>query len=125
MRFRELVRGLAAERVILLSTHIVGDLDATCDDMALLDRGRILFRGAPRSFVEQARGHTFERSLAAGQAEPDLRGLTLVSRQEQEGGARLRVVGERGGREDLVPVAPQLEDAYLFFMNHRELAGRA
>lgn len=119
VRFRELMRELARERVVLLSTHIVGDIDATCEDMALLDRGQVSYRGAPRQFVERAQGHTFERTLAPGQADGDLRGLTLVARVEHDQHVRLRLVGERDGRADLLPVAPNLEDAYLYFMNHR------
>jgi ABC-type multidrug transport system ATPase subunit len=125
VRFRELIRTLARERVVLLSTHIVGDIDAACEDMALLDRGQVLYRGSPRHFVEQAQGHTFERVLAPGQPDGDLRGLTLVARLEQQHTLRLRLVGEHGGRADLQVVAPNLEDAYLFFMNHRTLVAQA
>ena len=51
---------LGRERVIVLSTHIVADLGSGCHDLALIDRGQVVFRGSPAELVSRARGSVFE-----------------------------------------------------------------
>ena len=56
IRFRNLLVGLAADRVVILSTHIVEDIGQTCRDMAVLSKGKILFRGSPLDLTRAAEG---------------------------------------------------------------------
>src|SRR5690606_443077 len=59
IRFRNLLADLAGNRLVLLSTHIVEDIGQTCREMAVLHRGRILFRGTPGELAGRARGHVW------------------------------------------------------------------
>ncbi len=124
IRFRELMANLGRERVIILSTHIVADLGAGCHDLALIDRGQVVFRGSPGELVEQARGQVFELTGEGG-ADPKVpEGVEMVSRAVSDGVVRVRVVV--GSADELSggsPVAtPTLEEGYLAFMAAR---GRA
>jgi len=122
LRFRQLMANLGQERTILLSTHIVADLGASCRDLALIDGGRIVFRGSPVELVAQAVGRVFqveERGAGATEA-----GFEIVSRVRDGATTRIRAVARDhrlpSGAE---PVAdPTLEEAYLAFMAAR---GRA
>jgi ABC-type multidrug transport system ATPase subunit len=121
LRFRQLMTDLARQRTIVLSTHIVADLGAGCNDLALIDGGRIVFRGSPADLAGRAAGRVFEL-LVAPQAESRLPpGIEIVSRTREEGAMRLRAVSASaalpaGAR----PVAaPTLEEAYLAFMAER------
>lgn len=50
VRFRNMLCEIARDRVVLLSTHIVGDIEATCEEIAILDHGHIIFRAVLWSF---------------------------------------------------------------------------
>jgi len=121
LRFRQLMTDLARERTIVLSTHIVADLGAGCSDLALIDAGRIVFRGSPADLAARAAGRVFEL-VVAPQAEASLgQGVEIVSRTREDGRMRLRAVGRAGalppGAESVE--TPTLEEAYLAFMAER------
>jgi ABC-type multidrug transport system ATPase subunit len=125
LRFRQLMASLAQTRVILLSTHIVADLGSGCDDLALIDGGRIVFRGSPARLAEQAQGKVFELLLPPDGAEPPIDAAwENVSRVRDADGVRLR--GFSGGGRfppgATAVASPTLEEGYLAFMAAR---GRA
>ncbi|MHC4910916.1 MAG: ATP-binding cassette domain-containing protein, partial [Planctomycetota bacterium] len=66
LRFRQLMAELGQNRTIVLSTHIVADLGSSCNDMALIDAGKIVYRGSPAKLVEEARGRVFEVLVTGG-----------------------------------------------------------
>ncbi len=122
LRFRQLMANLGHERTILLSTHIVADLGASCRDLALIDAGQIVFRGSPAELVARAAGRVFQIEERGGAATDAA--FEVVSRVRDGAVTRIRAVArdERlpAGAE---PVAdPTLEEAYLAFMAAR---GRA
>ena len=51
VRFRNLLSEIAEERIVILSTHIVGDIEATCENIAVMDQGKILFKGTVEDFL--------------------------------------------------------------------------
>ncbi len=115
-RFRSLISELAADRIILLSTHIVSDIAGACADMALLVKGRLAYRGSPTQLTERARDKTFEFDAPPNELERLTQGLVVISTVERDGMMRVRAVGDRSGRPGAVPVEPTLEDAYVAFM---------
>ena len=126
-RFRTLIGELAADRVILLSTHIVSDIAGACADMALLVKGRLAFRGSPAVLTERARGRTFELDVLPQDLERQTQGLAVISTVERDGVLRVRAVGDPAGRAGAELVEPTLEDAYVAFMESHEAGegGRA
>ena len=121
IRFRQAMADLGEERVIVLSTHIVADLGATCRDLAILDEGRIVFRGAPGELLAAARGSVFESVIPVDGEARLPAGVQVISRTPEGVGLRIRAVSGAGealpGAE---PVAePTLEEAYLAFMARR------
>ena len=124
LRFRKLMAKLAKDRVIVLSTHIVADLGSGCNDLALIDSGKIVFRGSPAELVSRAGGRVFELVLQAGGDESRLAGAEIVSRTRDGDGTRIRAVSSDGSLpEGGRPVDdPTLEEGYLAFMAAR---GRA
>jgi len=124
LRFRQLMVELGRERVILLSTHIVADLGSGCHDMALIDRGRVEFRGSPAELVTRAKGRVFDVTVPAADELAVSASMEIVSRTVEGGDIRLRAVSRNGGAPaGARPVDdPTLEEAYLAFMAGR---GRA
>jgi ABC-2 type transport system ATP-binding protein len=115
IRFRNLLVDLAAERTVLLSTHIVEDIGQTCRDLAVLSRGKIVYRGSPVELTQAARGHVWTLTQADGR-KPD-NGLTVVSMLHLAEGTQYRLVGEDVGRHpEAQPAQPSLEDGYIWLM---------
>ncbi len=119
IRFRNLLVDLAADRVVILSTHIVEDIGQTCSDMAVLQQGRVVFRGSPAALIASARGRVWQVVRTDGD-KPD-HGLIVVSTQHLEEGIQYRVVGDlTAGETGAVPVPPSLEDGYMALMRGRQ-----
>jgi ABC-type multidrug transport system ATPase subunit len=111
VRFRTLLSELAGERIVLLSTHIVSDLESTATQIALIDRGRLLTAGTPEALLAAAEGRVWE-CVVASDALPALQAAHRVSQAiRRADGVHVRLVGDPapGAR----PAAPTLEDAYL------------
>lgn len=112
IHMRNLFSHLAEKRLVLLSTHIIEDVQSVCDSLVVLHGGQILFRGTPAQLICAAKGHVgvfCERD--AGSCE----GLHITARQNTADGVVCRLVAR-----ELPAFAraaePTLEDAYLFCM---------
>ncbi len=115
IRFRNLLVDLASERVVILSTHIVEDIGQTSQDMAVLSKGKLLFRGSPARLIQEAEGRVWTL-LTPDTRKPD-NGLTVVSMQRLAEGTQYRLVGaSANGHPDAAPAAPSLEDGYVWLM---------
>ena len=113
VRFRNMLGDLASERVVILSTHIVSDVEAVADDVAIVDGGRLLRRGAHEDLLREAEGRAWEAMVASSDLAV-FRQRHLVSRAVRTpDGVRARVLADGPPVEGAVPVAPDLEDAYL------------
>ena len=120
MRFRQLVTRLGQDRTILLSTHIVADLGGGCREISLLDGGRVVFHGAPKTLLDQAAGRVFEVTTDAAGMERMETAFEIVSRAPAGNGVALRAVTTDTIPEGASPVElPTLEEAYLAFMAAR------
>lgn len=116
VRFRHLLAELAGERLVILSTHIVSDIEASAATLAVLAGGQLRFHGTPEALVAAAEGHVWSWTIPAEQL-ADVRARLRISRaQRRAHGVEVRVVGEEAPSADAVPVAPDLEDAYLWLL---------
>ena len=115
IRFRNLLVNLSADRTVILSTHIVEDIGQTCRDIAVLAKGRALFRGSPAELTRAAAGHVWTVMMDR-LAEPE-RGLTIVSMLHLSDGIQYRLVGSSAaGHPGAEPTEPSLEDGYVWLM---------
>jgi ABC-type multidrug transport system ATPase subunit len=113
LRFRNLLGVLAADRIVILSTHIVSDVEAVAEDIAILADGRLRTRGAPEALLRAVDGMVWEATLPAA-ALAEVRARLLVSRVTRTAdGVRARVLAPGVPMTGAVPVRPDLEDAYL------------
>ena len=120
MRFRQVMGRLGRDRTILLSTHIVADLGGGCQDMALLDAGRVVYQGAPAQLLARAQGKVFELTAPADRAAQVESDYEIVSRTATAEGVSLRGVTANGLPDGATAVeSPTLEEAYLTFMAAR------
>ncbi len=121
IHFRQLMAKLGRERIVVLSTHIVADLGSGCSDLALIDRGRVEFRGSPAELVARARGKVVELTVPPGGEMERISAMEIVSHVESSGGTSVRAVFHGDGLPEGARPAenPTLEEAYLAFMAGR------
>ncbi len=113
VRFRNLLSELSGERIVLLSTHIVSDVEAVATDIALIAGGRLVAHGAPEALLARVNGKVWEVVVASGEL-PALRQRHLVSNTaHRSDGVHARVVADTAPAPGARAVEPSLEDAYL------------
>ena len=117
IHFRNLFSRTAQDRLVLLSTHIIEDVQSVCDRLVVIDHGKILFTGTPEQLIESAAGHV---GVFWEKDEKQEQGLHITARVNTSQGVRCRAVADK-----LPPYAqaeePTLEDAYLYLIS-REAA---
>jgi ABC-2 type transport system ATP-binding protein len=113
VRFRNLLSDLSGERIVILSTHIVSDVESTATDIAILHKGHLKVRAQPEQLLKQMEGSVWEWTISS-QDLPALKQQFLVSgtirRME---GVEVRVVSQAQPSAQAKPVTPTLEDVYL------------
>jgi ABC-2 type transport system ATP-binding protein len=112
IRFRELVTGVAARTTVLLSTHIVEDVEATCPRLGVIAAGRLLFDGPPGELLRRAAGRLWRVGLDA----PLPPGAVEVARRADPRGGIERVVHHDGPLPGGTPRPPTLEESYASFL---------
>jgi ABC-2 type transport system ATP-binding protein len=120
IRFRNLLGRLSGNRIVILSTHIVGDISSSCDDMALLDAGKLHFRGRPADLIARADGQVWLLTVDSSQVAALQDCYPVINAVRRAEGVELRLLGDAAaldGLPDLQPAVPTLEDAYILQMN--------
>ncbi len=120
IRFRNLLSDLGrSETIILLSTHIVGDISSTCNQMALLNEGSLIYQGTPDHLVEQARGFVWRAEITPEQYETLKIQVPIISTIPSGRGWEVQFVGEKPVGIEVAPVEPNLEHAYVYYMDNK------
>lgn len=113
VRFRTLLASLTASRIILLSTHIVGDVEAVASRLVVLREGRILADTTPQGLLTQATGQVWEITVDPSTAQQLQQTARVSTMKSAPNGVYLRIVSESRPHEAAVSVEPNLEEALL------------
>ena len=115
VRFRNLLSDVAARCTVILSTHIIEDINQSCNALALMHEGRIAYMGTPVDLLQKAQGYVWTISTRGERPEGD---FTVVATRQLADGVQYRVVGEPGDYPAKA-TAPALEDGYIWLMRSR------
>lgn len=117
LRFRNLVADLARKDIIIiLSTHIVGDISSTCSEVALLNSGKIVFDDSPDKLISSAAGKVWKINATDQELDKLKETYPVISAVPSSDGYELRVVGDEITGKNAQPLDPNLEDAYICLM---------
>ena len=120
IRFRNILSQLSQHDVtIILSTHIVGDISSTCQGMALLNRGELVFSGSPENLVKQAEGHVFKLVLTQHEYDIVKERYNVISTIPVEDGWEVQIVSDQVPEFKSSHIIPNIEDAYVYYMEHK------
>jgi ABC-type multidrug transport system ATPase subunit len=118
-RFRNLLTELAADRIVILSTHIVSDVEATASDIALLNDGSLLAHTDPTALLERVDGSVWDLVVPESELAATKRAHTVSGTTRRSDGVHVRVIASESPGENASSVEPTLEDAYLHAVERR------
>lgn len=116
VRFRNLLSETAKDRVVILSTHIVGDVEATCEDIAVLNKGCVLFQGTVTELLEEASGRIYSARVSRMELENIRNSYTVTSMMMQGNHACVRLIADEKPFADAQVCEANVEDAYMYLM---------
>jgi ABC-type multidrug transport system ATPase subunit len=120
VRFRNLLSDLSGERIVILSTHIVSDVEATATHIALVNKGQLLREAAPEELLAALEGKVWEWTVRSDDL-PALKQKHIISGTlRRSDGVQLRVVSAEKPNENAQSISPNLEDAYLYFIGGKQ-----
>jgi ABC-2 type transport system ATP-binding protein len=112
-RFHNLLAEVGEEVVVILSTHIVDDVRELCTDMAIMNLGRIVYKGAPADAVENIQGMVYEKTIEREELDAHQQQYEIISEKLVAGKPIIHIWSESDPGNGFKPVDPNLEDVFF------------
>jgi len=116
VRFRNLLSDLSGERIVILSTHIVSDVESTATRIALVNKGQLLRESAPEDLLKEIENKVWEWTVASDELVRIKQNHIVSGTIRRSDGVQVRVVSESQPNANAQSISPNLEDAYLYFV---------
>jgi ABC-2 type transport system ATP-binding protein len=117
VRFRNLISELAADRIVILSTHIVSDVESTANQIVLVNKGELVSHTTPEELLMAVEGRVWECVVSAADLPLFKQHHKVSGIVRRSDGFHVRVVSENKPWENALLQSAQLEDAYLYCLN--------
>lgn len=115
IRFRRIISGLSQQKIVLLSTHIVSDLEAVANEIILLKKGRILDKKKPFELLEQIKGKVWTVTVPAENKLDFTLKYPCSNVMHMDGKSVIRLLSDTRPHADAIVATPNMEDMYLHF----------
>ncbi len=119
-RFRNLLADLGGERIVILSTHIVSDVESTATDIAIIHKGHLKARAYPEQLLKQMEGSVWEWMVTSEELPAIKQQFLVTGTLRRMDGIEVRVVSAARPSPDARPAMPNLEDVYLSMVAQRK-----
>ena len=124
VRFRNLLSELSGERIVILSTHIVSDVEATATDIALIAQGMLVEHASPEELLRKVEGRVWEWVLPSAELNAARQRYLISNTTRRSDGVHARVLAE-APPNGAQPIVPNLEDAYLYCLSQHRAGAAA
>ena len=114
VRFRNLISSLANDRIVILSTHIVSDIEAIADRVFVMKQGQFVSQGSIRELVEEVQGHVWEMATDPNETEKWEAQTTVANLRREDHRTVLRIISEDSPATGAIQIPATLEDLYLY-----------
>jgi ABC-2 type transport system ATP-binding protein len=119
VRFRNLLSELSGERIVILSTHIVSDVEATATDIAIISQGSLVAHASPEELLQSVEGKVWEWIIPSADLNAARQQYLISNTARRSDGVHARVLAEISPN-GAQAATPNLEDAYLYCLSrHR------
>jgi ABC-type multidrug transport system ATPase subunit len=116
VRFRSLIAELSGERIVILSTHIVSDVEATATSIAIINKGQRVTHAAPETILQAVECKVWTWVVSSEEFSKLKQTHLISNTARRSDGVHIRVVADQKPDSDAQPVDANLEDAYLYFV---------
>lgn len=120
VRFRNLLCEIAEDRIVILSTHIVGDIEATCEQIAIMDEGEIYYNGTVMDLLRMTEGKVYTAQISRKELAKMKENYVLTSMLTQGNNVMVRFLSEQKPQVEASACKPGVEDAYMYLMQEKE-----
>ncbi len=117
VRFRNLLCEIAEERIVILSTHIVGDIEATCEDIAVLDEGSVIYQGTVTDLIAMTEGKVYTAEISKRELEALKKNYIVTSMLTLGNNVMARFLAEERPFASAKLCEAGVEDAYMYLMH--------
>jgi len=117
IRFRNLLTELAGDRIVLLSSHIVSDIEAAANSIAIINKGHLLIHTSPEQLIASVKDKVWETLIPSDQLEVLKKTHVIGNAVRTAEGVRVRAIGDNSPSGPASAVAPSIEDAYLHILD--------
>lgn len=115
VRFRNLIASFSQEKIVILSTHIVSDVEYIADELLILKKGKLENRGTAQRLMQAIEHFVWEVEVRENEVAGYAMTHTISNQKNTERGTVLRIVSEKAPNEKARQVRPTLEDLYLYY----------
>ncbi len=119
IRFRNLLSSLSTDRIVILSTHIVTDIESIATDIALLSKGNVLAHMRPEQLLKHVEGKVWEWVIPASELHHVQKKYIVSSAIHRSAGIHARIVSSIAPSAKAHIIAASLEDAYLYYVSSK------
>lgn len=120
VRFRNLISTFSGNKIVLLSTHIVSDVEYIAGEILVMKKGQFIHQGKSQEIIHSIDGKVWECSVP-NESVASLQARCNIGNLRSEGSQTiLRIIGDERPLEAAIPVTPNLEDLYLYYFNEEE-----
>ena len=116
VRFRNLISDYAGDRIVLLSTHIVSDVEAIADEVLLMKKGKLVSQGTVSELTKEAEGKVWELMVSPAEAKIWQEKTAVANLRHEGEQVVLRILSDDKPTEGAAPCEAGLEDLYLYSM---------
>lgn len=119
IRFRNLISELAEDRIVLLSTHIVSDIEYIANDILLMKDGQITVSGTSEEIIATMPDKVWRCTVPKGKIDAYLKAYKVSNVKTVSNGVELRIVAKNPPAENVIQETPTLEDVFLYYFGER------
>ncbi len=122
VRFHNLLSEIGEQVVVILSTHIVADVNDLCRSLAIIHHGEVMVTGDPAQLAASLRGRVWQAAIGRADLEGCKQRLTVLSSRLSGGRTLVRVHSADEPEPGFQPAEPDLEDVYFWYIHHPTIA---
>ncbi len=119
IRFRNLISELSEERLVLLSTHMVSDIEYIANDIMLMKEGNLFYTGTADDLLSSMKERVWQCHVPRNMVDKYMKKYLVGNIKTTEAGAELRIISRKKPTENAVPVEKNLEDVFLLYFGEK------
>jgi ABC-2 type transport system ATP-binding protein len=117
IRFRNIIEKLSKKYTIILSTHIISDIESSCEKVAVLNNGEVLFQGTTEALAKQAVNYVWELSVPYSEYDNVEKEYAIITSRRENNNVVFRIIANTTPDERAIAVQPTIEDGYMTIIN--------